>query len=149
MSDSDVHTNLVLGYCQQSRMTKDIVLKALRRVQKRWNCPRGTIFHSDRGSQYTAHVTQQLLSRFGFQPNFSRVGKPADHAWSESFFANMKKEIIHWNHFRTREEARQTAFNYIETYYNRQRVQKRFIFLSPIEYLKQWQKDNQVICNVA
>ncbi len=145
----DVYTNPVLGYCQQSRMTKDIVLKALRAALKRRDCPRGTIFHSDRGSQYTAHATQQLLSRFGFNQSFSGVGKPADNTWSESFFANMKKEIIHWNHFRTRDEARQTVFTYIETYYNRQREQKRFGFLSPIEYLKQWQKDNQAICNVA
>jgi putative transposase len=69
------------------------------------------------------------------------VGKPADNTWSESFFANMKKEIIHWNHFRTREEARQTVFTYIETYYNRQRVQKRFGFLSPIEYLQEYRFD--------
>ncbi len=81
-------------------------------IHQRWDCPRGTIFHSDRGSQYTAHATQQLLGRLGFQPSFSRLGKPADNAWSESFFANMKKEIIHWNHFRTREEARQTVFTY-------------------------------------
>ena len=145
----DVFTNVVLGYCQQPRMTKDLVLNTLITVQNRWHCPPGTIFHSDRGSQYTALDTQKLIASYGWQQSYSRVGKPGDNAWSESFFANLKKEIVHWNHFPTREAARQKMFSYIEAYYNRQRVQKRFGYLSPIDYLNQWIEKQTATLDVA
>ncbi len=145
----DVFTNVVLGYSQQSRMTKDLVTRTLISVQNRWHCPPDTIFHSDRGSQYTALDNQKLIASFGWKQSYSRVGKPGDNAWSESFFSNLKKEIIHWNHFTTREEARQQIFAYIETYYNRQRVQKRFGYLSPIDYLNQWIDKHEFNLDVA
>jgi putative transposase len=145
----DVFTNVVLGHSQQARMTKDLVLKTLTSIQNRWHCPPGTIFHSDRGGQYTALDTQRLIASFGWQQSYSRVGKPGDNAWSESFFANLKKEIVHWNHFTTREEARYQIFTYIETYYNRKRVQKRLGYLSPIDYLNQWTEKQTANLNVA
>ena len=142
----DVYTNMVLGYRQQSRMTKDLVLNTLISVKNRWHCPADTIFHSDRGSQYTASDTQKLIASYGWKQSYSRVGKPGDNAWSESFFAAMKKEIVHWNHFPTREDARQRIFTYIETYYNRQRVQKRLGYLSPQDYFnsKTIQKEKDI-----
>ena len=65
---------------------------------------------------------------------------PVDNSWSESFFAILKKEIVHWHFYPTREEARQAIFEYIEVFYNRQRAQKRLGYLSPIQYLEQWQQ---------
>ena len=130
-------------------MTKDLVTKTLISVQNRWHCLPGTIFHSDRGSQYTACDNQKLIASFGWKQSYSRVGKPGDNAWRESFFSNLKKEIVHWDHFTTREEARQKIFTYIETYYNRQRVQKRFGYLSPIDYLNQWIDKHKVNLEVA
>ncbi|NLA96061.1 MAG: IS3 family transposase [Clostridiaceae bacterium] len=62
--------------------------------------------------------------------SYSRVGKPSDNAWSESFFANMKKKIIHWKHFPTRDMARQAVFEYIESYYNKQSVQENVWVIS-------------------
>ena len=79
------------------------------------------------------------VAGYGWQQSFSRVGKPGDNAWSESFFSILKKEIIHWRFYPTREQARQAVFEYIEVFYNRQRVQKRLGYLSPIEYLKSLQ----------
>ena len=81
-----------------------------------------------------------LLKQYGLKQSFSRVGMPGDNAWSESFFANLKKEQVHWWHFKTVNEARQVLFEYIEVFYNRQRVQKRLGYLSPIQWLKQWQQ---------
>jgi len=66
-----------------------------------------------------------LLTKEGLRQSFSRVGMPGDNRWSESFFANLKKEAVHWVHFRTRAEARQKLFAYIEGFYNTRRVQKR------------------------
>lgn len=133
----DIYTNVVLGTHQQERMTKDLVEKTIRKVQLRWNLPKGTILHSDRGSQYTASTTIQLLESIGWQSSYSRSGKPGDNAWSESFFANLKKEIVHLNFFPTRDQARQSIFEYIEVYYNRIRVQKRLGYVSPIDFLEQ------------
>jgi putative transposase len=70
-------------------------------------------------------------------------GKPGDNAWSESFFANLKKEAVHWEHFRTRAEARQAIFKQIDCLYNTRLAQKRLGYLSPIEWLKQWYRLNE------
>lgn len=140
----DAHTNLVLGFAQQSRMTADIVLKAMTSAQGRWQIPKGIIFHSDRGSQYTAKGVMERISAYGFQLSFSDAGKPGDNSWSESFFSILKKEIIHQKPCATREEARQRIFEYIETYYNTSRAQKRLGYLAPMKFLSQCLHENVV-----
>jgi len=139
----DLHTNLVLGFAQQSRMTADIVLKALVSAQGRWHLPGGVIFHSDRGSQYTAREVMESLQAYGFRRSFSDVGRPGENAWSESFFAVLKKEIIHKKPCLSREEARYRIFEYIETYYNRVRVQKRLGYLSPLKFWSECRSQSQ------
>ena len=131
----DVKTNVVLAAHQSERITQDLVLKTIKAAESRWSIPKGAIFHSDRGSQYTAKSVMKLVADKGWKQSFSRVGKPGDNAWSESFFANLKKEIVHWRVYNTREEARQAVFEYIEVFYNRKRAQKRLGYLSPIQYL--------------
>lgn len=121
-------------------MSAEIVLKAIKAAKQRWYLPKGTIFHSDRGSQYTAKAVMQQIERYGWSQSFSRVGKPGDNAWSESFFSILKKEIIHWHFYPTREMARQKIFKYIEVFYNNKRAQKRLGYLSPIQFLNQWQQ---------
>jgi putative transposase len=140
----DAHTNIVLGFAQQERMTADIVLKAMSSAQGRWQIPKGIIFHSDQGSQYTAKEVMGTINAYGFQLSFSDVGKPGDNSWSESFFSILKKEIIHYKPCATREEARQRIFEYIETFYNTSRVQKRLGYLAPIQYLNQCLHENAV-----
>jgi len=134
----DVHTNTVLAESHSSRMKKDLVLKTVERTMNRWNLPEDVIFHSDRGSQYTAKEVVSKIDGYGWKQSFSRVGKPGDNAWSESFFAILKKEIVHWRVYKTREEARKAIFEYIEVFYNRQRAQKRLGYLSPIQYLDKY-----------
>jgi len=131
----DVLTNTVLASCQQATMTADLVLNTLKSAKNRWHLPADTIFHSDRGSQYTAKQVMSQIAEWGWQQSFSRVGTPGDNAWSESFFSILKKEIIHWHYYPTREAARQRVFEYIEAFYNRKRVQKRLGYKSPIQYL--------------
>ena len=84
-------------------------------------------------SDATSKTIKALAEDLGI--SFSRVGKPGDNAWSESYFANLKKEAVHWRHFQTREEARQAIFAYTEGFYNTRRIQKRLGYLSPIEWL--------------
>jgi putative transposase len=73
----------------------------------------GCIFHSDRGSQYTSNAVMGLLKQYGLCQSFSRVGVPGDNAWVESFFATMKKELIHRTHYETKESVKAVGFEYI------------------------------------
>ena len=77
-----------------------------------------------------------MLKLHGIKQSFSRVGMPGDNAWAESFFATLKKECIHFNHFATREALGQTVFAWIEGFYNTRRVQARLGYMSPRDYAK-------------
>lgn len=124
----DVLSSTVLAECMTDNMKAELVAKTIKQAMKRWRIPAGTIFHSDRGSQYTSKKIMDLLKSYNLQQSFSRIGKPGDNAWSESFFANMKKESVHWRFYKTREEARQAIFEYIEVFYNRVReTPKKFV----------------------
>ena len=114
-------------------------MHTLRAAQDRWHLPADVIFHSDRGSQYTADDVMTQVSDYGWKQSFSYVGRPGDNAWSESF-SILKKEIVHWNFYPTRESARQAIFEYIEVFYNRRRVQKRLGYQSPLKFLDVWQQ---------
>lgn len=134
----DVASGVVLSTSMSGNMRADLVEDAIKSALKRWEIPRGSIFHSDRGSQYTSAQIMSLLARNGLRQSFSRVGKPGDNAWSESFFANLKKEAVHWVNFPTREKARLAIFDYVEGFYNTKRIQKRLGYLSPLKWLDNW-----------
>jgi putative transposase len=135
----DIASGIVLAETMAEHMSSELVLVTIKKALNRWHLPAGTIFHSDRGSQYTSKKVMEYLSENQIRQSFSRVGKPGDNAWSESFFANLKKEAVHWRHFKTREEARQAIFAYIEGFYNTSRIQKRLYYLSPIQWLRRWE----------
>jgi len=135
----DVVSNIVLAHSTANHMRSELVVQTIRQAMTRWRLPEGTIIHSDRGSQYTSDAVSGMLKKNKWQQSFSRVGMPGDNAWSESFFSILKKERVHWRHFRTVEEVRQSLFEYIEVFYNRRRVQKRLGYLSPMQWLKQLQ----------
>ena len=134
----DVVSGVILAYSMSNRMKADVVADTIRKMLKRWNLPAGCIFHSDRGSQYTSGMVKDLLRNNGLLQSYSGVGKPGDNAWSESFFANLKKEAVHWVHFTTRSEARDAMFAYIEGFYNTKRIQRRLGYLSPMQWLEEW-----------
>lgn len=136
----DVYTNTVLASCQAENMKKELVQQTLKAAQNRWYLSSGVIFHSDRGSQYTSDDVMKQVAGYGWKQSFSRIGTPGDNAWSESFFSILKKEIVHWHFYPTRESARQAIFEYIEVFYNRRRVQKRLGYLSPIQFLNAWKQ---------
>ena len=139
----DVKSGIILAQSMEHHMRAELVIKTIRKATKRWDIPVGCIFHSDRGSQYTSEDVRNLLTKEGLRQSFSRVGMPGDNSWSESFFANLKKEAVHWVHFRTRAEARQKLFAYIEGFYNTRRVQKRLGYISPMQWLMRWNQSLQ------
>jgi putative transposase len=141
----DVASGVILAQSMSERMKADLVTDTIRKMLKIWELPVGCIFHSDRGRQYTSSVVKDLLNRHKIEQSYSRVGKPGDNSWSESFFANLKKETVHWTHFKTREEARDAMFAYIEGFYNTKRIQKRLGYLSPMQWLKEWYVNNLIL----
>ena len=117
-----------------ANMKKELVIRAFLNAQARHKLSENTIFHSDRGCQYTSKEFMDTLKLYGIKQSFSRVGMPGDNAWAESFFATMKKECIHFKHFAARDELKQAVFAWIESFYNTRRVQARLGYMPPRAY---------------
>ena len=132
----DIVTGEILGEATRENLRKELVVSAFLNAQARHRLTAGTIFHSDRGSQYVSKDFVDTLKMFGVKQSFSRIGMPGDNAWAESFFATMKKECIHLLHFPTRAALRQAVFSWIEGFYNSRRVQARLGYSSPREYAR-------------
>ena len=132
----DIVSGIVLAYKQSDHMNQALVLDAIDILQKRWQLRPGVIFHSDRGSQFTASDVVKRLATLGFRQSFSRVGKPGDNPWSESFFSILKKEAVHHVTFPSRRFARDAVFSFIEGFYNTRRIQKGLGYLAPLQWLR-------------
>jgi putative transposase len=130
----DLFHKKIVGWALDSRMTKQLTLKALTQAITREKPQRGLIFHSDRGSQYAAYDYQNRLREQGIRQSMSAKGDCYDNACMESFFATLKKELVHRRRFKTREEAKIAVINYIETWYNSRRAHSKLDNMSPIEY---------------
>lgn len=92
------------------------------------------VAHSDRGSQYASEHYQRALAEHGITCSMSRRANRWDNAPMESFFATLKKELVHDEDYATREEARGSIFEFIEVFYNRTRRHSALGYRSPIEY---------------
>lgn len=117
----DLYSRAVIGWSIQATMSRQLVCDALTMALWRRGFPRGVLFHSDRGSQYCSGDYQALLKKHGFICSMSRKGNCWDNSVAESFFHTLKVELTSDIRYKTRGEAKQSIFNYIETYYNRVR----------------------------
>lgn len=130
----DLYSRKIVGWSMSSRMTKEFVEEALHMALKS-RCPgKELLHHSDRGSQYCSGRYQQLLEDHGITCSMSRKGNCWDNAAKESFFATLKKELVHHERYATREEAKQSIFEYIEVFYNRERLHSSLGYLSPEDF---------------
>ena len=91
------------------------------------------VFHDDQGSQYTSRAFQRCLESHGIAQSMSRPGNPWDNALAESFFKTLKRELVNGKGYKTREEAKQDVFKYIELYYNRQRMHSSIGYNAPCD----------------
>jgi transposase InsO family protein len=130
----DLGRRKVVGWAMASTLSHELPLTALRQAIGRERPTAGIIHHSDRGTQYTSHAYQGLLRQYGFIASMSRKGNCYDNACMESFFSTLKTELVNLSRFRTRAEARQAVFEYIEVYYNRSRLHSALGYLSPRDY---------------
>ena len=95
---------------------------------------KGLLWHTDRGSQYASDSHLQIIRDHSIRQSMSRKANCWDNAVAESFFHSLKTELTHQFKFKTREEARQSIFEYIEVFYNRVRIHSSNNYLSPNEY---------------
>ena len=130
----DLYARRVVGWAMAEHMESRLVVDALAMaVQRRWP-DEGLLAHSDRGSQYASEHYQRLLAKHGITCSMSRRADCWDNAPMESFFASLKKELVHGADFATRAEARAAIFEYIEVFYNVQRRHSSLGYVSPAEY---------------
>jgi putative transposase len=134
----DLFTHEIVGYAMGERMTKNLVSQSLFRAVEA-KCPaKGLTHHSDRGTQYCAYEYQHLLEQFSMIASMSGKGNCFDNAPMESFWGMLKQELVYHCHFRTRQQARRAITEYIEIFYNRQRLQAKLGFLSPAAFTRQY-----------
>lgn len=136
----DLYSRRILGWEMSERMTKELVLTALKRAMIAQNPTSDLIHHSDRGSQYASNDYQALLRENEITTSMSRKGNCYDNACIESFHAIIKKELIFHNKYKTREEARKSIIEYIVSFYNYKRIHSTNNYMSPIAYEKQYYK---------
>lgn len=130
----DLYSRMVVGWALDARMTSRLVVDALAMAVRRRLPGEELLAHSDRGSQYASAHYQQLLARHGITCSMSRRGNCWDNAPMESFFASLKKELVHHEDYRTRDQARASLFEYIEVFYNRQRRHSALGYQSPSDF---------------
>ena len=97
----------------------------------------GLLHHSDRGSQYTAADYRELLASYDIVVSMSGKGDCYDNALMESFFGTLKSECVVRQPFQSRAQARQAIFEYLEAFYNRQRLHSSLGYVSPVTYEQQ------------
>lgn len=118
----DLYNRMVVGWSMSDRLyASETTIAALKHACDRFNPPAGLIFHSDRGVQYACTDFKEHLETYQMIQSMSAKGDCWDNAVAESFFSTLKKELIYRHNYRTRWEARQSIFEYIEIYYNRKR----------------------------
>lgn len=132
----DLFTRKAVGFSMADNMRTELVLNALDMALGRQHLIAGEelVSHSDRGCQYAAEVYRSRLDELGMTISHSRRANCYDNAFAESFFHTLKVELVHRNKFKTRKEAMDAIFEYIEVWYNRQRLHSSLGYQTPIEY---------------
>jgi putative transposase len=127
----DLCSRKIVGWSMADHMKTELVSDALTMAITRRGKHPGLLHHSDRGVQYASDAYQHLLQLNNMEPSMSRKGNCWDNACAESFWATLKKELVNHEQYATRAQARQSIFEYIEVFYNRQRLHSSLGYLSP------------------
>lgn len=131
----DLYTRKIVGFSTADHMRTELVLSALEMGLGRQKlAPEGILTHTDRGSQYASELYREKLSLLGIRASMSRKGNCWDNAYAESFFATLKKELIYRKKYKTKEEARKSIFEFIEVWYNRNRIHSSIGYMTPVQY---------------
>ncbi len=132
----NVQNRKIIGFALRDELSQELVLAALRQAIESSPLEEGLIHHSDRGRQYATYAYQGLLQKHKVLSSMSRKGHCYDNAYMESFFATLKKELVHGEKYQTREEASLSIFEYVVVFYNRIRKHSALGYKSPVQYQK-------------
>jgi len=130
----DLYSRQIVGWSMYNRMKAKLVNDALLMAILKRQPADGLMWHTDRGSQYASDSHRKILSDNNIIQSMSRKGNCWDNAVSESFFHSLKTELTHHCQFKTRKDAQQMIFEYIEVFYNRERIHSANGYLSPVDY---------------
>lgn len=130
----DLFSRTIVGWSMQTTLTDRLTSEAWRMALSRRRPPAGLLHHSDQGGQYASVAYTALLQAAQAVQSMSRPGSPYDNAPMESFFSRLKTELVHDAHFQTRDQARLALFDYIEVFYNRQRLHSALGYRSPLDF---------------
>ena len=130
----DLYSRKVVGWSMSESLKSKIAIDALEMAIAARKPASGLIHHSDRGVQYACGDYQKVVKRAGFLPSMSRKGDCWDNSVAESFFSTLKKELIWRSRFHTKDQARREIFDFIEVFYNRQRMHSYLGYMSPEEF---------------
>ncbi|WP_274318769.1 IS3 family transposase [Paenibacillus qinlingensis] len=131
----DLYTKQIVGWKLSDRMTTDLVLDALKQAHSVKKPGVGLIHHSDRGSQYASKEYRSQLESYGITSSMSRKGNCYDNACIEAFHSILKREFIYSNpKFKTKQEAQQKLYRYLEFFYNRTRSNSTIGYMSPEQF---------------
>lgn len=130
----DLHSRRVVGWAMGAHMRAELVLEALKMAYAQRGAPKDLIYHSDHGGQYTSTLVQGWLAEHEIQASMGSTGDCFDNAVAESFYATLKRECVHRQTYATRREARTHIFEFIEVFYNRQRLHSTLGYQSPAEF---------------
>jgi transposase InsO family protein len=132
----DVFNRQIVGWAMDRHITRGLVIDAVNMAVRQREPAPGLLFHSDRGSQYASYDFTRLLEGHGFIQSMSSTGNCYDNAIVETFFHTLKTELVYFEKYQTRAEARRSIFEYIEVFYNRIRRHSALGYQSPVNYEK-------------
>ena len=130
----DLYSRRVVGWAMGEQPNLALVMNALAMALNQRLPQSGLIHHTDQGPLYSARAYRQQLNAHGMRPSMSGKGNAYDNAVAESFFSNLKNELVHHCDFANRDEARAAIFDYIECFYNRQRLHQTLDYVSPAQF---------------
>ena len=129
----DLFSRKVVGWAFNAKPNSELHEAALTMAIKQRKPPKGLIHHTDRGSVYSAVSYRRILRHAGMVQSMNGKKTAYDNAVAESFFSSLKNEWVHHHDFKTREEAQVAIFDYIECFYNTQRIHQSLGYLTPVE----------------
>jgi len=130
----DLYSRRLTGWAMSEHIDTELILAAWGMALTHRQPPAGLVFHSDRGVQYASHDYRQALENAQAIASMSRKGNCYDNATMESFWSTLKHELIYRRQFKTRDEARQAIFDFIEVFYNRRRLHSSLDYRSPLDF---------------
>ena len=139
----DLFSRKVIGLSMSNSLQTAIIVKSLKQALYNRNPKVEVMHHSDRGCQYTSEEFRVLTKEKNIKLSMSAKGRCYDNAVLESFFHTLKTEHVHLCQFRTREEAINSIFEYVEVFYNRKRIHSTLGYLSPLDFENHWMERNQ------